>query len=68
MDDNARDELITSMMEMSITLAPMRDFIAGEKERFIASGFSEETSEKMCESTWKYILEMLIHEVRKEGN
>lgn len=67
MDENINDFMISNMMELSMTFDPLRDFIAGEKTKFMDQGFSEEVSEKMCHATWEYLMTTLAAEIKKQG-
>lgn len=67
MDENINDFLVSNMMELSLSFDPPRDFIAGEKTKFMAHGFSEEVSEKMCAASWEYLMATLVEEIKKQG-
>lgn len=67
MNENSNDFMISNMMELSLTFDPLRDFIAGEKTKFMNQGFSEEISEKMCSDAWGFLMTALVEDLKKQG-
>lgn len=61
-------EFSEQFMNHSDDFAPLRDFVVGQKNTFLALGFSEESSDRMAAKLWEFYLEGMIVELRKQAN
>ena len=71
--DLTEDEKVTAefsgrFMEHSDDLAPLREFVLGQKNTLRSMGFSEESSDKMAAKLWEFYIEGMMAELRKQEN
>lgn len=64
--DLGPDSLPSGFMNISEELAPVREFIIGEKSKLIDNGFSDETSEALALKLGEFVLEGMITETIKQ--